>query len=103
MAKRGKRTTTETPQRDVAGAKIVSEEGKLPARATAADYARRRAEVDAADYTDFQNYLASKKEAAARKQLATATQTPAPRLQPAYHVQRRGRHRRRGRSGRAGL
>ena len=53
MAKRGKRTTTKTPQRGGPGARIVSEGGKLPARASAADYARRRAEVDAEDHEEF--------------------------------------------------
>ena len=72
MAKRGKRTTTKTPQRGGPGAKIVSEGGKLPARATAADYARRRAEVDAKDHEEFQGYLAEKKEADARKKAAVA-------------------------------
>ena len=67
MAKRGKRTTTKTPQRGGPGARIVSEGGKLPARASAADYARRRAEVDAKDHEEFQGYLAEKKEAQARK------------------------------------
>ena len=72
MAKRSKRTTTKTPQRGGPGAKIVSEGGKLPARATAADYARRRAEVDAKDHEEFQGYLAEKKEADARKKAAVA-------------------------------
>jgi thiocyanate desulfurase len=72
MAKRGKRTTTKTPQRGGPGAKIVSEGGKLPARASAADYARRRAEVDAKDHEEFQGYLAEKKEADARKKAAAA-------------------------------
>ena len=72
MAKRGKRTTTKTPQRGGPGAKIVSEGGKLPARASAADYARRRAEVDAKDHEEFQGYLAEKKEADARKKAAVA-------------------------------
>ncbi len=70
MAKRSKRTTTKTPQRGGPGAKIVSEGGKLPARASAADYARRRAEVDARDHEEFQGYLAEKKEADARKKAA---------------------------------
>jgi hypothetical protein len=72
MAKRSKRTTTKTPQRGGPGAKIVSEGGKLPARASAADYARRRAEVDAKDHEEFQGYLAEKKEADARKKAAVA-------------------------------
>src|SRR4029450_2024205 len=72
MAKRSKRTTTKTPQRGATGARIVSEGGKLPARATAADYARRRAEVDAKDHEEFQGYLAEKKEADARKKAAAA-------------------------------
>lgn len=72
MAKRSKRTTTKTPQRGGPGAKIVSEGGKLPARASAADYARRRAEVDAKDHEEFQGYLAEKKEADARKKAAAA-------------------------------
>ena len=72
MAKRGKRTTNKTPQRGGPGAKIVSEGGKLPARAAAADYARRRAEVDAKDHEEFQGYLAEKKEADARKKAAVA-------------------------------
>lgn len=72
MAKRGKRTTTKTPQRGGTGARIVSEGGKLPARATAADYARRRAEVDAKDHEEFQGYLAEKKEVDARKKAAAA-------------------------------
>jgi thiocyanate desulfurase len=72
MAKRGKRTTTKTPQRGGPGAKIISEGGKLPARASAADYARRRAEVDAKDHEEFQGYLAEKKEADARKKAAAA-------------------------------
>ena len=42
MAKRSKRTTTKTPQRGGPGAKIVSEGGKLPARATAAELPLRR-------------------------------------------------------------
>jgi hypothetical protein len=72
MAKRSKRTTTKTPQRGGPGAKIVSEGGKLPARASAADYARRRAEVDAKDHEEFQGYLAEKKQADARKKAAVA-------------------------------
>ena len=72
MAKRGKRTSTKTPQRGGPGAKIVSEGGKLPARASAADYARRRAEVDAKDHEEFQGYLAEKKQADARKKAAVA-------------------------------
>ena len=72
MAKRGKRTTAKTPQRGGPGAKIASEGGKLPARASAADYARRRAEVDAKDHEEFQGYLAEKKEADARKKAAVA-------------------------------
>jgi hypothetical protein len=72
MAKRSKRTTTKTPQRGGPGAKVVSEGGKLPARASAADYARRRAEVDAKDHEEFQGYLAEKKEADARKKAAVA-------------------------------
>ena len=79
MARRGKRTTTETPQRGEPGARIVSEEGNLPARTTAADYVRRRAEVDAADHTDFQNYLAAKKESDKQKALAVATAAPTKR------------------------
>src|SRR5690242_8978929 len=70
MAKRGKRTTTTTPQSGEPGARIVSEEGNLPARASAADYVRRRAEVDARDHQEFQGYLAEKKEADARKAVA---------------------------------
>src|SRR5512138_2907873 len=70
MAKRGKRTTTKTPQREEPGVGIVSEGGKLPARASAADYVRRRAEVDASDHQEFQGYLAEKKEADARKAVA---------------------------------
>ncbi len=72
MAKRGKPTTTKTPQRGGPGAKIVSEGGKLPARASAADYARRRAEVDAKDHEEFQGYLAEKKEVDARKKAVAA-------------------------------
>ena len=75
MAKRGKRTTTKTPQRGGPGAKIVSEEGKLPARASAADYARRRAEVDANDHEEFKGYLAEKKEADARKKPVAPTKS----------------------------
>jgi hypothetical protein len=75
MAKRSKRTTTKTPQRGGAGPRIVSEGGKLPARATAADYARRRAEVDAEDHKEFQGYLAEKKEADARRKAATPTKS----------------------------
>ena len=75
MAKRGKRTSTKTPQRGGPGARIVSEGGKLPARASAADYARRRAEVDAKDHEEFQGYLAEKKEADARKAKAVAAPT----------------------------
>src|SRR5262245_54386256 len=72
MAKRGKQTTTRTPQRGGTGVRIVSEGGKLPARASAADYARRRAEVDAKDHEEFQGYLAEKKEADARKKAVAA-------------------------------
>src|SRR5262249_41684529 len=75
MAKRGKRTTTKTPQRGGTGARIVSEGGKLPARASAADYARRRAEVDAKDHEEFQGYLAEKKEADARKKAVAPTKS----------------------------
>src|SRR5882757_6360355 len=75
MAKRGKRTTTKTPQQGGPRAKVVSEGGKLPARASAADYARRRAEVDAKDHEEFQGYLAEKKEADARKKVAAPTKT----------------------------
>ena len=75
MAKRSKRTTTKTPQRGGPGAKIVSEGGKLPARASAADYARRRAEVDAKDHEEFQGYLAEKKEADARKKAVAPTKS----------------------------
>ncbi|HEX9325165.1 MAG TPA: hypothetical protein VF915_01535, partial [Reyranella sp.] len=75
MAKRGKRTSTKTPQRGGPGARIVSEGGKLPARASAADYARRRAEVDAKDHEEFKGYLAEKKEADARKAKAVAAPT----------------------------
>src|SRR4029450_8756018 len=75
MAKRSKRTTTKTPQRGGPGATIVSEGGKLPARAPAPDYARRRAEVDAKDHEEFQGYLAEKKEADARKKAVAPTKS----------------------------
>ncbi len=77
MAKRGKQTTTDTPQRGAPGARIASDDGKLPARTSAADYARRRAEVDADDHEDFQTYLADKKEAEARNAKQVAVVAPA--------------------------
>ena len=46
MAKRGKPTKTKTPQRGGPGAKVVSEGGKLPAKHSAADFVRRRTEVE---------------------------------------------------------
>src|SRR5262245_54468954 len=75
MATRGKRTTAKTPQRGAAGARIVSERGKLRARVTAGDYARGRAEVDAQDHEEFKGYLAEKKEADARKKAAAPTES----------------------------
>jgi thiocyanate desulfurase len=76
MAKRGKQTTTDTPQHGAPGARIASDDGKLPARTSAADYARRRAEVDADDHEEFQTYLADKKEAEARNAKRVAVVAP---------------------------
>ena len=77
MAKRGKPTKTKTPQRGGPSAKVVSEGGKLPAKRSAADFVKRRTEVEQKDHAEFQTYLAEKKEADARKAKA-----PAPRRRP---------------------
>ena len=61
MAKRGKPTRTKTPQRGGPGVKVVSEGGKLPARKSAADFVKRRTEVEQKDHAEFQTYLAEKK------------------------------------------
>ena len=76
MAKRGKRTTTKTPQRGGPGAKVVSEGGKLPARNSAQDFVRRRTEVEEKDHAEFQTYLAEKKEADARKAKTAVAAAP---------------------------
>ena len=94
MAKRGKPTKTRTPQRGGPSAKVVSEGGKLPAKRSAADFVKRRTEVEQKDHAEFQTYLAEKKEADARKAKAGrrgADQEP--RHEPAHDAQRRGRHR----------
>jgi thiocyanate desulfurase len=75
MAKRGKPTKTKTPQRGGPSVKVVSEGGKLPAKRSAADFVKRRTEVEEKDHAEFQTYLADKKEADARKAKASA---PAP-------------------------
>ena len=67
MAKRGKPTKTKTPQRGGPSVKVVSEGGKLPAKSSAADFVKRRTEVEQKDHAEFQTYLAEKKEADARK------------------------------------
>ena len=76
MAKRSKRTKTKTPQRGGPSVKVVSEGGKLPAaKRSAADFVRRRTEVEEKDHAEFQTYLAEKKEADARKAKASAPAT----------------------------
>src|ERR1700722_8761958 len=75
MAKRGKPTKTRTPQRGGPSVKVVSEGGKLPAKRSAADFVKRRTEVEQKDHAEFQTYLADKKEPGARKAKASA---PAP-------------------------
>ena len=76
MAKRGKPTKTRTPQRGGPSAKVVSEGGKLPAKRSAADFVKRRTEVEQKDHAEFQTYLAEKKEADARKARAGAAAPP---------------------------
>ena len=50
MAKRGKPTKTKTPQRGGPGVKVVSEGGKLPVKKSAADFVKRRTEVERKDH-----------------------------------------------------
>jgi thiocyanate desulfurase len=76
MAKRGKRTTTKTPQRGGPGPKVVSEGGKLPAKNSAADFVKRRTQVEEKDHAEFQTYLAEKKEADARKAKTAVAAAP---------------------------
>ena len=76
MAKRGKRTTAKKPPSKTPGARVVPEGGKLPARAAADEYVRRRAQVDEKDHAEFQTYLAEKKVADERKARAAAVATP---------------------------
>src|SRR4029077_16894285 len=63
---------TKTPQRGGPSVKVVSEGGKLPAKRSAADFVKRRTEVEQKDHAEFQTYLAEKKEADARKAKASA-------------------------------
>ncbi len=72
MGKRSKRTSTKKPQRGGPGAKVVSEGGQLPAKASAQDFVKRRTQVDEKDHEEFQTYLAEKKEADARRAPAVA-------------------------------
>ena len=80
MAKRNKPTRTKTPQRGGPGAKVVSEGGKLPVvKKSAADFVKRRTQVEEKDHAEFQTYLAEKKEADARKAKASAPAAAPPK------------------------
>src|SRR5216684_7906787 len=80
MAKRNKPTKTKKPQRGGPSVKVVSEGGKLPAaKRSAADFVKRRTQVEEKDHAEFQTYLAEKKEADSRKARASAPAAAPPK------------------------